>query len=772
MSGQQDLFRRLLAEKTDAARRPPAPSRFGSGHRSRGDDDGPPEEREGTIESVIHQSEDDFRVIRVRVGSSSEVWRGKMPAVAKGQPVIGTGRAVDHPQHGHQFVVIDVQAKLPSSKEGVRHFLLGLGVKGLGPKKIDAAVEHFGEGVKDALDQPLLLATVRGINADLANRTTEAWQAEKASRAEVMKLEEYGASALLANRIVRHYKAAQKSAVEVVEKNPYRLALDVDGVGFTTADEIALKMGIGAESPERVKAGLLHLLHEATGQGHCFVRRQALVDLVAEKLTVDPARVEQALGWLTEDRRVVVDPTDMDTAHDAVFPVKLHRAEEIVAERLATLLATPASGALEGSEQAALDAVAEEAITAFEREAKVTLADAQRAAVTMAAKHKVLVLTGGPGVGKSFVTKAVLETFRRAKLKVSLAAPTGRAAKRLGEATGAQATTIHRLLEVDPISREFVHHAGNRLKTNVVIVDEASMIDLALASDLLAAIPDGARVVFIGDVDQLPSVGPGAVLRDIIASGAVPTVRLTHIYRQAAGSTISVNAALINAGTTPVPDEGTDGAFYWNKKADTVEAQAEILSLVARRIPQTFGFKPDDIQVLTPMHKGDVGTIALNAKLQQILNPDGQPVKVGGTELRVGDRVIVTKNNRDLDVSNGDIGRVAAVDPEDSDALLVVDIDGRQVVFPREDAGKVQLAYAISAHKSQGSGFPCVVVALAMQHYMLLTRNLLYTAVTRGKKLVVLVADPKAVRMALSTARKDDRSTRLAERLREAVRTS
>lgn len=772
MSSQRDLFDRMRA--LAAGRK-----RSSSGETAPRSPKSPTipvgaEERMGVVDHVRYESPaGDFRVLSVRVDKATQTWVGKMPAVTKGQAVSATGKWVEGGARGPQFEVINLTPLLPSTEEGLRHFLVSLGVKGLGPKTVDKILTHFGAEAEAALDQPLLLSKVRGVTGDLPARLSEAWQAAKAERAIEIQLQQYGASSLLAGKIRAHYQKVGKDPLEVVQRDPYRLALDIDGVGFATADAIALKMGIVADSPERIRAGVLHVLQEGTSKGHVYLRRNELCQTAADMLDVSVARIDGAIGWLSEVGRVVIEPAG---DHDAVYPEKLWQAECNVASRLLALFqASPARAAKAAPDEKTPvlgPTLATSAIASFEKDAGITLAPAQRETVHMAATHKVLVLTGGPGVGKSFVTMALLKLWTAAKLSVKLCAPTGRAAKRLSEATGEPATTIHRLLAWDPNSKSFEHHARNPIPTNVLLVDEVSMLDVALASQLLDAVPLGARVVLVGDVDQLPSVGPGAVLRDLIDSGSVPTVRLTEIFRQAKGSTISVNAALVNAGKLPIGDEGTTGAFYWLKRDNPVEARSEILSLVTERIPRTFGFKPDDIQVLTPMHKGEVGTIELNRHLQAALNP-GAPradVTPNGRGLRIGDRVIVTKNNRELDVSNGDIGRVVAVDPDNKDAAFTVDIDGREVKFSREDAGSLQLAYAISAHKSQGSGFPCVIVTMMTQHYVLLSRNLLYTAMTRGKKLVVLVADPRAVKLAVSEARKDDRNTRLAERLRAAVR--
>lgn len=766
---QQDLFQRMRALGEKGAKAPPrGRPAAGASTRRRGEEDPSTlETREGTVREVHHEKPGaSFRIVSVTVGAQVQKWVGEMPPIAKGQKVSATGREVEHETYGKQFRVSDLTATLPSSKEGLRHFLASLGVPGLGPKTIDKIVDQFGDGTENALDQPLLLATVRGVNSDLAERTTAAWQSAKKDRAEIIEIHDCGASALLATKVHQHYKAKGRNAVEIVRTNPYRLALDVEGVGFSTADKIALTLGVGADSHDRARAGVLHVLAELTNKGHAYARRPDLTEQAMKLLGVHESRVSDAIDSLARSGHAVVEEAG---DHAAVFRAQLHRAEVSVAKRLVTLMSTP-QVSVDGA--APLTSLVATAVAQFEQEAGITMAPAQRQAVEMAAREKVMILTGGPGCGKTASTTALLKLFKLGGLTVKLCAPTGRAAKRMSEATGARATTIHTLLAWDPVLDEFEHNSNDPIPTDVLLVDETSMMDVPIAALLLEALPNAARVVFVGDVDQLPSVGPGAVLRDMIESGAVPTVRLTEIFRQAKGSTISVAAAAVNAGKAPVADEGPGGAFYWFRHSDQADMQRELLSLVLERIPKSFGFKPEDIQVLTPMHDGKVGTIELNARLQEALNPGEGGFRTNGVLLRENDRVIVTKNDRDLKVSNGDLGRVVRVDPDDKDATVVLDIDGEEVTFPREKTATLQLAYAMSVHKAQGGGFPCVVIALAQQHYMLLSRNLVYTAITRGKKLVVLVADPRSMRTALSVARKNDRNTRLAAKLRATVGSS
>ncbi|HTJ83067.1 MAG TPA: AAA family ATPase, partial [Polyangiaceae bacterium] len=445
----------------------------------------------------------------------------------------------------------------------------------------------------------------------------------------------------------------------------------------------------------------------------------------------------------------------------AIYMPDLHEAEMRVAERFGELLAAPPGGA-------ALPPRVADAVAAFETRAKVALAPAQRAAIELAAAKKVAVITGGPGVGKTTIVRALLELFTQAGLTARLAAPTGRAAKRMSEATGREAVTLHRLLEFDPQTREFKRDDENPLDLGALVVDESSMIDLPLMDALLQAVPRQARLVLVGDVDQLPSVGPGAVLRDVIASRVVPTARLTVIFRQAEGSLIVENAHKIHDGLAPSSADGPSGEFYVvERKGDEAAADA-IVELVTSRIPKRFGFDPTrDVQVLTPMHRGESGTIRLNERLQHALNPEGASVKVGMRTYRLGDKVMQLKNDYDREVYNGDVGIVCRLVPEER--KLIVRFEDREVAYTEQDLDELVLAYATSIHKSQGSEYPAVVIPLQMNHFVMLSRNLVYTAVTRGRKLVVLVADPRSVSLALAETRKESRNTALAERLRRAV---
>jgi exodeoxyribonuclease V alpha subunit len=586
-------------------------------------------------------------------------------------------------------------------------------------------------------------------------------------------LQAHGASPALAARIVRRYGPR---AMTVVSREPYRLALDVNGVGFKTADRIAATIGVLPDSPQRMQAGVLQVVHDLTEAGHVWTAQRDVTTLAASLLALDGddedvrARVDRAADACVAMGRIVLEPSDEGRV---VFAAEMHAAELRLSERLAALAAARAQP-LHG---------VREAIERFETQARVELAPEQRRAVEEAAVRQVLIVTGGPGVGKTTIVRAILAVLARSGVVVRLAAPTGRAAKRLGETTGAEATTLHRLLDFDPKSATFKRDRNRPIEAGAIVVDETSMLDLPTADALAQAVAPGTRLLLVGDVDQLPSVGPGAVLRDVIDSAALPCVRLRQIFRQAARSLIVTNAHRINEGELPVTTSAAGAPdFFIVDRRDPERARATVVELVASRIPDRFGLDPvRDIQVLTPMNRGPAGAVALNEALQAALNPGGEALVRGARTYRVGDKVMQLRNDYDRNVFNGDVGLVASIDPEEG--AMIVRFDGRDVGYEAPDLDNLVLAYACTVHKSQGSEYPAVVIPLLTAHFVMLSKNLLYTAVTRGKRLVVLVSDPRALELAVTRGRlrgvdepgrggrpgDDRRRTRLAARLAERL---
>jgi exodeoxyribonuclease V alpha subunit len=705
----------------------------------------------GEVERVTYENEETgFRVIRVGSikdrGSVAAV--GKFPAVGPGTKVRITGDFVNDPRHGEQLRVDTLVPVEPDTLVGLERYLGSGLIAGVGPGFAKRIVEVFGLGTLKVLDEtPERLSEVTGLGERRVEEIRKTWKSQRAISNIMLVLQTHGASPALAARIFERYG---DRAGQIVQLHPYRLALEVRGVGFKTADRIARSIGIRGDHPERAQAGTWHVLESFADQGHVAVPRAVLVERAAQMLEVDEAHVEAAIDALHGALRIVVED-------DLVFPVRLHAAEVSVAGSFRRLLESPAR-VLPGLEAA---------IKTFEDTAKVVLGPEQRRAVEAAARDKVVIVTGGPGVGKTTIVRAILSVFDRGRLTVTLAAPTGRAAKRMSEATGRPAATLHRALEFDPRLRSFGHDAQRPLDVDAVVVDEASMIDVELMAALLDAVPPAARLVIVGDSDQLPSVGPGAVLRDVIESGIVPTVRLNLIFRQTDESRIVANAHAILRGEMPesADIEAPGADFFIVKRRDAEEAQKTIIEIVTGRIPKRFGFNPvTDVQVLTPMHRGPAGTQALNAALQAALNPNGPALDRRGVLFRAGDKVMQTKNDYEREVYNGDVGIVARVDTEN--VTLVVRFQEREVTYEDANLDVLALAYATSIHKSQGSEYPAVVIPLLTAHFVMLSRNLVYTAVTRARRLCVLVADPRALGVALAETRKEERLTRLAARLR------
>jgi exodeoxyribonuclease V alpha subunit len=709
----------------------------------------------GQVERITYENEQTgFRVVRLgRVEgqgarAASAVVVGSFQAVGPGMRLRVTGEYVVDTRHGEQFrasVVVPIE---PTTLPGIERYLGSGLIPGVGPALAKRIVKTFELETFDVLDrEPQRLSEVPGLGEKRVREIRQSWTAQRALSGVLVLLASHGASHALALRIWKHYG---DRAASIVQKSPYRLALDVRGVGFKTADKLAASLGISKDHPERCQAGVIHVLGELAESGHVFAERQQLVDGVATMLEVGSDHVQSAIDGLFASERVMIDG-------DAVYLARLYRAECEVARGVRRLLCERAPKSL---------AVAP-ALARFEKLRRIELAPSQRSAVETAARERCAIITGGPGVGKTTIVRAVLAVLESEGLGVRLAAPTGRAAKRLAEATGHEASTLHRLLEYDPRQGGFQRHSQNRLVADALIVDEASMIDIELAAALFAALPERIRLLFVGDADQLPSVGPGALLRDLIACGEVPSVRLSEIFRQAAASGIVRNAHRILRGELPVSDDPEDAKadFFVVRRRNPEEAAETVRELVTQRIPRRFGLDPKrEVQVLTPMHRGAAGTLALNELLQSALNDVGAAIESRGQKLRSGDKVIQTRNDYDREVFNGDVGYVESVDPEER--ALAVRFEHGSVEYDESAIDALSLSYAISVHKSQGSEYPAMVMPLLTTHFVMLSRNLLYTAVTRARKLCVLVADPRALKLAVDDARREDRRTRLSERVR------
>ena len=700
----------------------------------------------GQVERVtFHSEESGFCVLRVKVRGHRDLLTivGNASKISAGEWLHATGKWVNDRKHGHQFKAHFLKSSEPTSLEGIQKYLASGMIKGIGPVYAGKMISAFGERVLEVIDhQPERLQEVPGIGKVRAERITSAWSEQKMIREIMVFLHSNGVGTSMAVRIFKTYGA---DAVQVMKENPYRLARDIRGIGFRTADDIARNMGIGTTAEIRLRAGLSYALEEARGKGHCGYPRTELIRLSSELLErpeepeVPQDLLEKALDDELTDGHLKADEIDEEPC---IFLKVLYHSEKGIANRIFDLM----RGA-----RPWFAIQAETAIPWVEERTRLTLADSQRQAVARALKSKVMVITGGPGVGKTTIVNSILKILMAKRVRIALCAPTGRAAKRMSEATGMEAKTIHRLLEVDPAKGGFRKNESSPLDCQLLVVDEISMVDVQLMYALCRALPDNSALLMVGDVDQLPSVGPGRVLADMIQSRKVTVARLTEVFRQAARSRIITSAHLINKGQMPVlakPDGESD--FYFWPSEEPEDAVGVILDLVTSRIPSRFGMDPiRDIQVLCPMRRGGVGSQSLNLELQAALNPPGGEVSVqrfGWTFAR-GDKVMQIQNDYDKNTYNGDIGFIESVDEENTS--LQLDFDGRLVEYDWSELDVVVPAYATTIHKSQGSEYPAVVIPVMTQHFTMLQRNLLYTAVTRGRKLVVLVGQQKAIGMAV-----------------------
>ena len=709
----------------------------------------------GLVERVtFHNEQNGFCVLRLKVKAERELITliGHAPIVSPGEYASASGHWVTDREHGRQFRAVFVKISPPTTLTGIERYLGSGMVKGVGPVYAGKLVKSFGAAVFDVIEQsPERLREIPGIGEVRARKITSGWADQKVIRSIMVFLHAHGVST---SRAVRIFKTYGQGAIDIVRENPYRLAQDIRGIGFLSADTIAQKIGIAKDSPLRAQAGISYALTEASAQGHCGLPYAELVPLAVKLLDIPESIIETAIAQEIADEVLFPDTVE---SQPCVFLAPLYYAEQSIAAQIRRLK----SGA------ATLPAFdADKAIPWVEQKLSIQLADTQKEAIRLALSSKLLVITGGPGVGKTTLVNSILTIMTVKGVKPLLCAPTGRAAKRLYESTGLEAKTIHRLLEINPINGQFKRNADYPLECDLLVADECSMIDVPLASQLLKAVATSTAMVLVGDVDQLPSVGPGQFLTDLIDSGAVPVIRLTEVFRQAATSRIVRSAHLINQGVFPsLPARGEASDFYLVSAEEPEVIARTVVNLVQTRLPRKFNVDPvRDIQVLCPMNRGITGARGINQALQEALNPPGEDsVDKFGNRFSVGDKVMQIENNYDRDVFNGDIGFVTGMDHDEE--KLAVTFDGRLVTYPFGELDELVLCYATTIHKSQGSEYPVVVIPISTQHYMMLKRNLIYTGITRGKRLVVLVGQKRALAMAIKGKQVERRWSKLKERL-------
>ena len=722
---------------------------------------------QGQIERITYSNDENgFTIARLKTSGRKDPVTvvGNLPTLAPGEVLKLKGEWSTHPRFGEQFKIVHYQTTAPASVYGIRKYLGSGLIKGIGPVMAARIVKTFGAQTLDIIETNIeKLEQVEGISHKRISMIHTAWIEQKEIRDVMLFLQSHGVGPGYATKIFKRYG---NGSIQVVTANPYRLATDIFGIGFVTADQIAEKLGFERNSPLRAKAGLLYVLQQLADEGNVFYPLDPLLEKCNEILGVEKDVVMKAMDEAAEDKIIVMedgeadsDPQETKEPLRRVYLSRYHASETGAADHLKALLMSP---------KRFRNIDPDKAVFWVQKQLSIDLAENQIQAIKSVALNKVLVITGGPGTGKTTIINAILKIFTRLHIRIMLAAPTGRAAKRMTETTGHEAKTIHRLLEYSMQNGGFRKNESEPLNCDLLIVDEASMIDTILFYHLLKAIPLHATFVLVGDVNQLPSVGAGNVLKDIISSGTVPVVLLDTIFRQARDSRIIVNAHRINEGLLPeTKNEDLKSDFFFIEKDVPETVLRIILDLASDRIPDHFGLNPvDEIQVITPMHKGIVGAGNLNLELQRRLNPGEGGVTRGNRIFRIGDKVMQTRNNYEKDVFNGDMGRITQIDPEQREISIA--FDGRKVVFDFVDLDEIVLSYAVSVHKSQGSEFPAIIIPVLTQHYIMLQRNLLYTAVTRGRKLVVLVGTRKALAIAVHNDRMKKRHTFLSERLQTA----
>lgn len=712
----------------------------------------------GTVERVtFHSEESGFCVLKVVVPAVREEITvvGTIAQVSPGEYVEAEGFWRIDSNYGKQFQATRLVCSTPTSLEGIERYLGSKMVKGVGPHFAKLLVERFGSEIFNVIESdPKVLGEIRGIGEKRIAKITASWHAQVRIREIMVFLHSHGVGTA---RAVRIYKTYGDEAIEVVRANPYRLASEIRGIGFKTADLLAKSLGIASDSALRARAGVSYVLSELSNKGHCGAEIKTILELGEKLLEIDQLILRDAIDLEIGEGSLI--PWEVDGV-ELIYLSPLYYAELGVATNIARLMRAPSPWR---------EIVAERAIAWIEKKNSISLSLSQREAIELGVKSKVLVITGGPGVGKTTLLNSLIAIISARHQRVLLTAPTGRAAKRMSEATGELAKTIHRTLDFDPATLGFRFNQDNRLECDYLVIDEVSMIDVVLMNKLLSALPEHAGVVFVGDVDQLPSLGPGAVLSDIIESHVVPTVRLTEVFRQAGESMIVRNAHRINSGLLPILDDpGPKNDFYFIEAQDPAAIVERVVRVVTSRIPSRFHLDPiSQVQVLTPMNRGGTGARALNESLAAVLSSNSNRITKFGNSFSVGDKVLQVVNNYDKDVFNGDIGIIQEIDLDEE--VLSIDFENRRVAYDFGDLDEIVLAYATSIHKSQGSEYPCVVIPLSMSHYSMLDRNILYTALTRAKSLAVIVGDKRALAIAVSNRSSSKRLSGLRQQLTRAI---
>jgi exodeoxyribonuclease V alpha subunit len=718
-------------------------------------------EIKGQIERITYYNEENgYTIAKVKVEGRHDLVTvvGNLLSVTPGEVLKLRGQWHNHPKFGEQFKIISYESVVPATVKGIEKYLGSGLIKGIGPVMAKRLVSKFGIETLNIIEADIKkLHEVEGIGDKRIEMILKAWDDQKEIREVMVFLQDKGVSPNYGAKIFKQYG---KESIRVVQENPYRLATDIFGVGFITADKIAENIGIVKDSQIRAEAGILYVLHQLSDEGHVYYPYEPLVEECNKILGVEKETIVKAFGKIATEKKIIIEDLNKEEIKEnnkAVYLAKFYVSEVGIAGKLKTLVQFPKT--LRSFDK-------DRAIEWVQGELKIQLAENQKQAIREAIDRKIMVVTGGPGTGKTTIINSIIRIYKKLGQRVLLAAPTGRAAKRMTEATGHEAKTIHRLLEFSPKEGGFKRDENNPLDAELIIIDETSMVDTILMYHFLKAVPRHATLILVGDVDQLPSVGAGNVLKDIIDSGFIPTVRLTEIFRQAKESLIIINAHRVNSDEMPMFSYHGDYPqdFYFFQTEEPEKALEKIIELCKEKIPKKFGYKPiDDIQILTPMHRGVVGAANLNTELQKCLNPSTDDLVRGGKVLKLGDKVMQIRNNYDKEVFNGDIGRIIKIDREEQE--VVVNYDGRPVPYEYSELDEIVMAYAVSVHKSQGSEYPVVVMPILTQHYMLLQRNLLYTAITRGKKLVILVGTKRAIAIAIRNNKPQKRYTLLRDRL-------